>query len=493
MIRTCLINPPLFKEIKEFYPPLGLAYIAAYLKREGVESDIIDANASRINNSDLSNMVSGHYDLVGISALTISMPVVIELVSMIKKISPAIRIIVGGMHPTVAYAGILERIKEIDAVVIGEGEVTCLEIIKAFNENDKLFEDPESLKKIDGIAFYDRERKKVVKTRDRTLISDLDSIPFPLFEKLPMKEYYPCATRSRGTRKGRTAFMITARGCPFKCTFCASQTMWSKFRFRSAGNIIREVEYLREKYGIEQIDFYDDTLTAIPDRMEQMCDYMIDSGMKVKWNAFARVTDLKDINLMKKMRLAGCYELQLGIESADQDILNAANKKITVEDTINAVALCDKAGIHSLGYFILGLPGETRETINRTINFARTVGLDLAAFYILLPYPGTPIYKDLLVNGAINEAHTDEHAEHYSVFKDPVLSACDLSIEELRYFRAYAIRRFYFSVNFIVRTIKNIVRDPGNIFTFIQLFREFYYLLGEILFRRGEKNENKLS
>lgn len=474
MLRISLIHPPLHNIVKEFTPPLGLAYIASYIKRYGYNCEIIDANACRKDIDMLVKEISGRFDIIGITVVTIAVPVVAELIHRIKKEEPAVKIILGGIHPTVAYTHLLKKYPDIDIIVIGEGEATFLELIKLYEKDAQLFENKEKLKTLNGIAFLkNAESDEIICTEERELINDIDTIPFPLFEKLPMDKYEAPASRSIGTPRGKIGFMITARGCFTKCTFCASPTMWHRCRPRSAENVIKEIEFLVRAYNIKQIDFQDDTLTSIPSRLEKICDFLIDNNIKIKWNGFARVTDIKDKKLLEKMHKAGCYELQFGIESADQHILDLSNKRIRVEDSIRAVKLCDEVGIRTLGYFIIGLPGETKDTAYKTINFAKKLSLDLAAFYILLPYPGTPIYNNLVDSGKIEDFFAGQVAENYSVFKKPIISACDLKIDELNELRISALKQFYFSKRFVNKAIKSILKSPGYIFPLLQILKEF--------------------
>jgi len=483
MVNICLIQPPLYKTIKEFSPPLGLAYIAAYLKKFGYDSIIIDANVLKKDSATLIKEISGKFDLIGITVVTISVPVVLDLVYHLKQNDTKVKIVVGGIHPTVAYQSLLKMSAYIDITVVGEGEITFLEIIKLYEKDNDVFKNKDKMRSIDGIAFREDNSGNIICTKPRGLIDHLDTIPFPAFDKLPMEKYIPPATRNIGIAKGKAGFMVTARGCLWKCTFCASPTLWHKFRFRSAENIIEEIKLLVERYGIRQIDFQDDTLTALPERIEKICDFLINNSVKIKWNGFARVNDIRDENLLEKMYRAGCYELQFGIESANQAILDRCNKRIRVEETEKAVSACRKAGIKTLGYFIIGLPGETRDSVQETIEFAKELDLDFAAFYILLPYPGTVIFNELVRNGKINDGFIEEFAKDYSVFKNPVISACALSIEELSILRYEAIKEFYLSRRFIIRMFKGLLKCPRDVFPFIQILKEFFYMVPKIISR----------
>lgn len=491
MLKVCLINPPLFMHLDEVNPPLGLAYIASYAWRSGYDCDIIDANALRKDVDTLIAEVAGKYDIIGMSVVTIGVPKVMAVTEKLRAKDPSVKIVLGGIHPTVATDSLLKICPNADVLVIGEGEETFLEILKSYDGDRALFENKGKLSTIRGIAFRDVSGATVV-NQHRPYIENLDSIPFPAFHKLPMEKYRASVSGYIGIKGGLTGFMVTARGCPYQCTFCASPALWTKFRYRSARNIKEEIQFLMDTYHIKQIEFFDDTLTAMPSRLEEVCDFIISRNTPIKWHASSRVTDIRDVNLARKMRQSGCFELKFGIESGDPEVLKATKKKIKVEDVRRAVKICNEVGIKALGYFILGLPGETRETALKTIALANELDLDLAAFFILAPYPGTEIYNNLMKDGSIREEFAAAFAENISVFRYPVLSVASLNIDELFELRSYALMQFYFSRKFFVRSLKRIAESPTNIFPLLRLFQSFYYLIPRIflglakyLYKRG--------
>lgn len=470
--------------LDEVNPPLGLAYIASYVERFGYDCNIIDANALRKDVESLVTEVAGKYDIIGMSVVTLSVPKAIEFTDKLKAKDPLVKVILGGIHPTATPGSLLKACPSVDALVIGEGEETFLDILRTYDDNRALFDNKEKLATINGIAFRDISGATVV-NESRPYIKNLDSIPFPAFHKLPMEKYRASISGYIGTKGGLTGFIITSRGCPYRCTFCASPALWTKFRYRSAENVKEEIQFLVDNYHVRQIEFFDDTLTAIQGRLEEICDFIICRDLRIKWHATARVSDIENIELAKKMRKSGCFELKFGIESGSPEILKATKKKINIEEVRRAIKICNEAGIKSLGYFILGLPGETRETALKTITFAKELDLDLAAFFILTPYPGTEIYNNLIRDGNIKEEFTSAFAENISVFKHPVLSVASLNIDELVELRSYAIMQFYFSRKFLIKSLKRIVESPLNIFPLLRLFQSFNYLLPKLISSLG--------
>lgn len=480
VLKVCLINPPLYMHLDEINPPLGLAYIASYVERFGYDCDIIDANALRKDITSLVTEVAGKCDIIGISVVTMSVPKVVGFTDKLKARDPSVKVILGGIHPTVAPDSLLKACPSADALVVGEGEETFLDILRTYDSDHALFDNKEKLSTIKGIAFRDISGTTVI-SESRRYINNLDSIPFPAFHKLPMEKYRASISGYIGTKGGMTGFIITSRGCPYQCTFCASPALWTKFRYRSAANVKEEIQFLLDTYHVKQIEFFDDTLTTFSSRLEEICDFFISRDLQIKWHALARVSDIQDIKLAMKMRKSGCFELKFGIESGDPEVLKATKKKIDIEDIRRAIEICNKAGIKTVGYFILGLPGETKETALRTIAFARELDLDLAAFFILTPYPGSEIYNNLIKNGRIKEEFAAAFAENISVFRYPVLSVSSLNIDELFELRSYAIMQFYFSRKFLMKSLKRIAESPTNIFPLLRLFKSLHYLLPRLL------------
>jgi len=320
----------------------------------------------------------------------------------------------------------------IDIIVRGEGEETIRELAEALEKGE--------WEKVKGITF--RKGNRVVSNESRPFIKDIDEIPFPSWDFLPMDKYQFCGHRY--------ASMLTSRGCPFNCSFCASSRLFGGFwRGRSPENVVEEIRLLHDKFGIENIEFVDDTFTLDQKRAERICDEIVREGLDISWGASSRVDTLSR-SLVEKMRRAGCWILFLGIESGCQKILDAIGKRITVEHARKAVKIVKEAGVQVLGSFIIGFLQDTIETINETIRFAKTLNLDYAEFSILTPYPGTPIYEHAKKN---NLLLTEDWSKYTGL--EPTVKIEGVSSSKLKSLLQRAYLTFYLTPKNIYNWLKN--------------------------------------
>jgi len=366
-MRTLLINTP--------YPsaecptiPLGLAYIAAVLEKEGMEVHVQDFLVAKYSREKLAAKIADFApEIVGITSVTMNYPIASRILRDCKEIDGNIITVIGGAHVSFWTEEALREAPWIDIVVRGEGEYTMLEIARG-----------KSLAEIDGIAFI--ENGATVLTRPRQWIQNLDELPFPARHLFPLARY-----RAISGECG----LITSRGCPFHCTFCVGHKMVGrKGRFRNPGLVVDEVEQILE-YGFDSINVADDLLTLNRRHLYAFCDEVTARKLKFKWTAFSRV-DTVNPELLARMKEVGCSFICYGVESGNQKILDIARKKITLEKIKEAVRLSRDAGIKNLASFIIGLPGETKETLKETVDFAKGLGT-YYAFHLLSPFPGTEV------------------------------------------------------------------------------------------------------
>jgi len=354
--------------------PLGLAYVGAVLKEGGYEVKVIDLNVEKINHRTYPYK---RYDLVGISVDTTRYPVSLKIAEQAKK--SGVDVVMGGPHVTFFDDETLSS-KQVDYVVRGEGEYIMLDLVKHLNNG-------KSLEEVKGISYL--SGNQIIKNPPAPLAHDLDSIPFPARELLPLDRY-------TNTLRGRfSASMVTSRGCPFDCDFCScSAFSGAKWRTRSIENILEEVELLYAKYGYRAINFLDDNFTLNSKRVTQLCERMIKRGWDLLWYAFSRVDSIvrneKMVHLMKK---AGLDQVFVGFESGSQEVLNKLGKKVTVEKAFKAMEILKRHRIRVWGSFIIGALNESRGMIKETIKFARQLNPQLSQFSILVPYPGTRLYE----------------------------------------------------------------------------------------------------
>jgi len=357
-LRDCLVSPPYMSAVKYVVgvssPPLGLAYLASMIRDEH-EVKIIDSNVLNYSFDDVRReMKNFDPDVVGITSVTPSIYEAYKVADLAKSVREDCIVIMGGPHATFLPDEVLMECKSIDIVVLGEGEETFRELINVIDRGDPL-ED------VKGIAF--RKNEKTFVTKPRPLIKDLDKIPFPSFDMLPMDKYELQGVRYMS--------VISSRGCPFRCYFCASSRIFGGYwRGRSPRNVVEEIKLIHDKFGVKNIEFVDDTFTLNERRVEEICDEILRERLDISWGASSRV-DSVNRELAEKMRRAGCWVVYLGIESASQEILDATGKRITMNQIAKAVRILKEAGIQVLGSFILGFPEETIETAEQTITLAK--------------------------------------------------------------------------------------------------------------------------
>ncbi len=373
-MRVLLINP--FYPICETpSPPLALAYLAAALQAAGIEVAVLDAVVHPYSPSMLEELLH-HFrpHIAGTTAVTMTIDHALQIIRDVKRIDPGIQTVIGGPHVTFCRDDTFRRCPELDIIVRGEGEHTLVELVRAV-ETGRPFE------AIPGLAF--QKNGRIITTPQRKLIADLDSLPVPNRRVLALGRYRAL---------GMAVSMTTSRGCPFQCIFCVGRKMvGAKVRYRSPQTVVDEMQQLA---GLNfcQINIADDLFSASPDHCLAVCDEILRRGLSVAWTAFARV-DTVSAQMLQRMQAAGCRALSFGIESANSAILQTIRKGITQKQVVSAVRLCREAGIIPYASFILGLPGETPQTIRETLAFGEQLkqfGL-LYGFHLLVPFPGTEV------------------------------------------------------------------------------------------------------
>lgn len=474
-----LINPPqIFTESQVatgVTPPLGVAYIASYLLHYGHKVNIIDAlgeDPAQINSFKKGAFLRGlsfgqivenidkKTKLIGISNLfSFAYPAVEDLISIIKKVFPEIQIILGGPHPSALFSSILEENENVDYVAIGEGEQTTLELIRALS-NDL------PLENLSGLAIRDKNGN-VVRLTPAKRITALDSekIPYPARHLLPMEKYID-TQESHGATNGRWVSMLSSRGCPYGCTFCASRkTRWVS---RNANDVVNEIEHCIKEWDIQEFHFEDDNMTMDKDRMIEICDEIIRRKLKIRWQTPNGIRASRtNADMLKKMKESGCVHITLAPESGSNRVLEKIIKKgsdFDLEHLMQCGKDAHKAGLKVAAYFVLGLPGETQEDIEETIQFSKElakVGVDEVAFGLFIPLPGTPLWEaskhsvnnfdwlDLLVIGDLNRAIS---------FNDEIDSNTLNKLRRKAYFTFLFFKAIYHPMS-IVKSVINIIRN----------------------------------
>lgn len=448
-MRIQLINTPYLetygslRKIAAVYFPLGLGYIAAVLRENGFyEIDLFDPEAERFGWEDIKDRIkSFEAEVIGLSCVTATYPAARKIARLIKSINKEAFVVIGGVHVSAVPEETVQECPEIDLVVIGEGEYTFLEICQRLEKREKLDNLP-------GIAL--RQGRKILCSSARNFITDLDRIPFPARHLVDLSKY---TTPSHMDIGEKSVTLISSRGCPAQCTFCASWIVAGrKFRAHSPDYVVREIEYLQGKYGFKYFIFEDDSFTIDKERVQQICRLLIKRKKKIIWSCFGRVTTV-DRSVLKLMKKAGCYLIGYGIESGDKLIRKNIKKGITEEQCRKAFKLSKEAGLKTQGFFMIGNPDETEETIKKTIDFAIQLNPTLAFFSPLVPYPGTEIYNNLC-----GEHFTPSYNwSNYSAFGNHLAFRLhSLPLEKIKHYCSLANRRFYLRPAYIAERLKGL-------------------------------------
>lgn len=384
-MKILLVQPPPRKTKHEsiITPPLGLCYLAGMLEKRKYDVEILDAFALQLSWSDFEKKVKeSRADLIGIGGMTPVIDSTYAAAKICRKYCDYL--VAGGAHATVFIKEIFNQMPGIDLAVYGEGEATFLEVVDNLNNNR-----PNDC--VEGTANKNNINPP------RKAIDNLDTIPFPARHLLSSHLYRYILSKS-----DMVTTMFTSRGCPHQCVFCDKSVFGSKYRMRSADNVVEEIEEVVSKLRSVSIIFYDDLFTANKERVIKICQGILDKGLKVDWKCESRV-DKADKEMLSWMKKAGCSMIAYGVESGNQVGWDYLKKNITAEQVRNAFTLTREAGIKTTAYFMLGIPVETYDQEVGTINFAKEIRADYAQFSILSPLPGTKIYDEAIEKGFYRE------------------------------------------------------------------------------------------
>lgn len=415
-------------------PSLGLAYIASFLKSKGEDVELVDAACIDDIDALFKKIGKERPRIIGFNVVTANMSSVVRMADEIKKIHPACLIVVGGPHPS-ALPGETVKYKSIDIVVFGEGEFTLWEVAQG-----------KELSAIKGICY--KEGQDIIKINEpRPLIEDLDDLPSPLFEGLPIERYGYLSL-------GRSLPVLSGRGCPHGCSFCASGVINKKrCRFRDVNKFVDELEFLKKNLKISKFIFCDESFTLDKKRTIRICEEILRRGLKIKWSCMMRV-DNAEQNMLAVMKRAGCQMIEIGVESADESVLKKANKRIDLKQVIETVKMANKNKLEINAFFILGLPLETRDSIMKTISFAKKLRIDYAQFSMFIPLPGTQAW-DWIREGKYLRCIAKDW-DDFSRYKRPIVASKELPSEDLFSLYNKAIKDFYIRPYIVLRTLRNI-------------------------------------
>ena len=436
-MKVLFVNPPQtaskYKFMGVIAPPLGIAYMAGVLQENNIDVEILDASAEDMDFKDVEKeLLKRKPDLVALTALTPTIGRALETAQVVKETLPDAIVVMGGYHPTFNFIETLED-ENVDIVIRGEGEYIMLNLVQAL-------ENQSSLHDVKGIVFEDKNSKEIVVNPEAPLIQDLDELPFPALNLLPMKKYRLLDMDTHMTT------MITTRGCPMQCSFCSSAAMHGKkIRERSVENIVDEIEYLKTNYDIDTIAFMDDTFTLKKRKVMAICDEILKRNIEIMWGCTSRV-DTLDEKLLKKMKEAGCITIFIGVESADQQQLDNMCKNTTIAKIENAFKIAHKLKIRTIASVALGMPGDTKEIMNKTVKFVHKLKPNYAIYSLATPYPGTRFYKEAFEKNLIKIKDWSKYT-----LITPILETIDCSLNDMRKIQAKAFMKFYLRPHYIIR------------------------------------------
>ncbi len=395
----------------------------------------------------------------------------IKVANIVKEVDTRILTVVGGPHVSVVPIEFLESAKNVDITVIGEGEYTMLDIIKFFEGNKKIND-------IEGIAY--RVNGKIVLNSPRPFNENLDELPYPAYHLIDMEQYLNPKTIEYRSFQKRALSMITSRGCPFNCSFCSVHLHMGKtFRAHSVNYVVDHIEHLVNKYHVKTIYFEDDNLTFDIQRFEAICDRIIEKNIKFRWETPNGVrADYLTMDLLKKMKKTGCQSVFVGIESGNQNVLdNIIGKSLQLENVINFAKMSKKIGLKTGAFYIIGFPGETKETMMDTVKFALMMKRNYdIGMHLLFATPsfGTRLYNECKEKGYIRVSLTPRaFAEVRQNWGLPLIETEDFTASDVKKIATWAMKEYrkVSIINYIKnpgKTIGTILNQPNLVGKFIE-------------------------
>jgi radical SAM superfamily enzyme YgiQ (UPF0313 family) len=435
------------------WPPLTLATLAALLKEEGhtvfARDYVAEDCPLDLLLEDIRNF---NPQLIVMNTVAASLYNDISVAEVIKKQNPSIYLTFIGLHATAVPESVFNSGTAVDSAIIGEPDNVIINLANALQNNTPL-------DKIKNIAF--RNNGTIIKTKIEPCWIDIDTLPMPAWEFFDIKKYLLPFSRKP------FLLVTTSRGCPYDCTFCPIWIYYGKTpRFRSPKKIVDEIEYDVKKFGITDFLFWSESFTLNEEHVRGICNELLDRGLKINWMCNSRVDNVNP-EMLALMKMAGCWLIGYGVESGNQKMLDSVNKKITLEKIREAIEIAHREGITVIGHIIIGLPGETEETIKETIKFSIDSGLDFAQFYCAVPFPGSKLYDDAIKNNWLQTNDWTQFEQNRSV-----LNYDGLTHSKIEMLRSEAIRRFYLRPH-SVKSLLKVIYNHGDIFSFFRSLKEF--------------------
>ena len=440
--------PPVVKDETGMFPPLGLLYIAAHAETvDNCSVSVLDCQAERITHETLRERVNEiSPDVVGIQTMTFTLIDTLIVAKTIRSLNPETFIVFGGPHATI-YPTETAQIPEVDAVIPGEGEYVFADLLKALAAK----REPETVQ-------YVITKKNLGNAVTWEHITELDQLLMPARHLIDNSKY-----TSPLAKKNPITTIMSSRGCPAKCIFCDRPQMGKLFRKRSAANVVDEMSYCSEKFGVEEFVFYDDTFTTNRKRVLEVCRIITERKLNVSWDIRARVDTVNEA-MIDSLQKAGCHRIHYGVESGSPKIQKRLLKHLDLQMVKEVFSMTKKAGIETLGYFMIGCPDEVEEDMKQTFDLIQSLPMDYAHIAIFTPFPGTNIYRQALEEGFYDNDYWKEFAIAPKLEFTPKYWNQYFSDEELLHLMKKAYGRFYGRPSYIfkrllkLRSVNELVR-----------------------------------
>lgn len=467
--KVYFINPPVkdpkIKMIREgrcmqrsgtwtaIWSPYSLCLAAAILEEQGIECKVSDCVVEEMNFKDLEKEIKSFKpNAIIINTSTPSIWNDLSTAGFAKKIDKNIFTITLGIHPSERVQECFDYEKDLDLIIRGEPEITFKELFKKLVDK-KLFT------KIKGISY--RKKDKIINNSARPLMENLDWLPFPAWHLIDLK-YYTLPFIDK-------PFLLlgTARGCPHKCTFCYAKSYYGRgFRPRSPKRIVDEIEYVKNRFGVDEFLMWTEAFTINKKYCMDICDEILKRKIKIGFVCNSRV-DSVDLELLKMLKQAGCWMVGYGVESGNQEIINKTKKGITLDQTRKAFKMTRSVGIETTAHSVIGLLGESPETVKESLKFMKEIDPDFAQFYCAVPMPWTELYEEAKEKGYITSEDYADYEQNMSI-----MHTGKMTPQEVEKWREWIYRRFYIRPITIFRTVKRI-RNFNNLKKFTLMVKDF--------------------
>lgn len=430
--------------IANLMPPIGLASIAAYLKACRREPYIVDCFAYPDSDRLIAEYLQSQKPaFIGLSCTTSSFMDGIRIARMAKAIVPAIRTVFGGPHVSALREKLLIDFQEIDFGVVGEGEETVAELMQGGGDG---------CAQSGGLVHRVYEEVRFNGYRSKSL--DLDSLPFPAYDRLAgFPHAYSLPIFNYPTTPNTSC--ISSRGCPYSCSYCDRSVYRRSFRFNSAKYVYEHLTYLRRRFGIRHINFYDDQFTFNRDRIHAFTRLLIEKPLGMTYNCAVRAEHV-DLDLLQQMKASGCWMVSLGIESGDESLLSRHRQNPDLEMLAEKIRLIKKTGMRVKGLLMIGLPGETEASIRKSMKYVFGLRLDDLNISKFTPFPGSPLYADIKRHGAFEEDWSKMDCMHFLFIPE------GLTIEQLEFFFKDFYRRHFRQLHILWGYITMLWRSPSS-------------------------------